>query len=210
VNPHGIAIEPDGDIIVADISAFGGFGGVIRVDPVSGDQTRVSSGGSFVGPLGVALEPDGRILVADYQAFGFTGGLIRVDPVTGEQTTVASGGLFRQPHGVALEADREILVTDPGAFTTGAVIRVDPVTGAQTALSSDGSRLLGPAGIAIVPRRTPSLPTSKDECKNGGWRNYGFKNQGRCLVFVFTAQVCQFLQRHGQTPWFCPPRPPQP
>jgi hypothetical protein len=30
------------------------------------------------------------------------------------------------------------------------------------------------------------FPSSKDQCKNGGWRNYGvFKNQGHCIGFVF-------------------------
>ena len=34
---------------------------------------------------------------------------------------------------------------------------------------------------------TPSLPTSKEQCKNGGWRNFpGFKNQGACVSFVAT------------------------
>ncbi len=30
------------------------------------------------------------------------------------------------------------------------------------------------------------VPSSKDQCKNGGWRNYGttFKNQGQCVAFV--------------------------
>jgi hypothetical protein len=31
------------------------------------------------------------------------------------------------------------------------------------------------------------FPTSKDQCKNGGWRNYpGFRNQGDCVSFVAT------------------------
>jgi len=31
------------------------------------------------------------------------------------------------------------------------------------------------------------LPTSKAQCKNGGWRNYpAFKNQGDCISFVVT------------------------
>jgi hypothetical protein len=31
------------------------------------------------------------------------------------------------------------------------------------------------------------LPTSKDQCKNGGWRSYGvFKSQGDCVSFVST------------------------
>jgi hypothetical protein len=30
----------------------------------------------------------------------------------------------------------------------------------------------------------PPLPTSKDECKDGGWRQFGFRNQGECVAFV--------------------------
>jgi hypothetical protein len=33
----------------------------------------------------------------------------------------------------------------------------------------------------------PLLPTSKDQCKNGGWQSFGvFKNQGDCVSFVAT------------------------
>jgi hypothetical protein len=30
------------------------------------------------------------------------------------------------------------------------------------------------------------LPTSKEQCKSGGWRTFGatFKNQGQCVAFV--------------------------
>jgi hypothetical protein len=31
----------------------------------------------------------------------------------------------------------------------------------------------------------PTVPTSKEQCKNGGWLNYPqFKNQGQCVAFV--------------------------
>jgi hypothetical protein len=32
----------------------------------------------------------------------------------------------------------------------------------------------------------PPLPTSKEQCKRGGWRNFGtrFKNEGQCVAFV--------------------------
>ena len=32
----------------------------------------------------------------------------------------------------------------------------------------------------------PALPTSRDDCKNGGWRSFGatFQNQGQCVAFV--------------------------
>jgi hypothetical protein len=38
----------------------------------------------------------------------------------------------------------------------------------------------------LVVRDAPALPTSKDQCKNGGWRDFGdtFKNQGQCVAFV--------------------------
>jgi hypothetical protein len=34
----------------------------------------------------------------------------------------------------------------------------------------------------------PPRPTSADQCKNGGWQNYGgiFKNQGDCVSYVAT------------------------
>jgi hypothetical protein len=39
----------------------------------------------------------------------------------------------------------------------------------------------------IVVVDAPPLPTSKDQCKNGGWKTYGvFKNQGDCVSFVAT------------------------
>jgi hypothetical protein len=55
------------------------------------------------------------------------------------------------------------------------------------------------AGLAAVPTissivvptaaQAASVPTSKDQCKNGGWRNFPqFKNQGDCVSFVETGK----------------------
>ena len=33
-----------------------------------------------------------------------------------------------------------------------------------------------------------SDPETKDDCKNGGWEDYGFRNQGQCIRFVNTGQ----------------------
>ena len=42
-------------------------------------------------------------------------------------------------------------------------------------------------GDLLVVDTPPPLPTSKYQCKNGGWRNYGvFKNHGDCVSFVAT------------------------
>lgn len=29
-----------------------------------------------------------------------------------------------------------------------------------------------------------TLPTTADQCKNGGWQSFGFRNQGQCVSFV--------------------------
>jgi hypothetical protein len=45
----------------------------------------------------------------------------------------------------------------------------------------------GPAAGGTQQLVVTCLPTTKQECKNGGWRNYGvFKNQGDCVSFVAT------------------------
>jgi hypothetical protein len=66
------------------------------------------------------------------------------------------------------------------------------------------------AGRAVVFDAQP-FPTTKFQCRNGGWARFGFKNQGQCLVFVLEARVCKVLERFGLKPRFCPARlPPHP
>jgi DNA-binding beta-propeller fold protein YncE len=146
---QGSALAP-GAIVVLDGYAFSPpppdlpepAGGVIRVDPATGAQTVVASGGFFLYPTGVALEADGHVLVANS---GISrGSVLRIDPATGAQTVLASGGFVVYPFGVAVEADGNILVADPSAR---AVIRVDPVTGAQSIVSAE--TYFAPTGIAV-------------------------------------------------------------
>jgi sugar lactone lactonase YvrE len=174
-DPSGVAVEADGDILVADENAFGGTGGVIRVDPSSGARTTVSANGApaggpaFSAPFGLALEGDGDILVADFAAGSdHRGAVIRVDPATGARTLVSANGAppgdpeFAVPFGVAVEADGHIVVVNNGLPSggPGGVIRVDPATGERTNVSANGAPF-GPPGtpdfgdpraLAVVPR----------------------------------------------------------
>jgi hypothetical protein len=34
----------------------------------------------------------------------------------------------------------------------------------------------------------PTDPTTRDDCKDGGWERFGFRNQGQCIRFVNTGQ----------------------
>jgi hypothetical protein len=36
----------------------------------------------------------------------------------------------------------------------------------------------------LVVTDAPSLPTSKEQCKNGGYAGFGFRTQGQCVAFV--------------------------
>jgi hypothetical protein len=56
----------------------------------------------------------------------------------------------------------------------------------ECALAPTGPSLFSYAADGITVVDAPPLPTSKDQCKNGGWRNFAdaFKNQGQCVAFV--------------------------
>ena len=102
VDPIGIAVAANGDLYVADESAHLGSGMVLRVDPVTGAQDSVRSGGSFVDPLGIAFEPGAGLVIVDPNAYGGGGGVTRVDPASGAQVPLASGGSFSNPTGIAV------------------------------------------------------------------------------------------------------------
>ena len=40
----------------------------------------------------------------------------------------------------------------------------------------------------LVVGGEPDDPQTKDDCKNGGWEQFGFKNQGQCIRFVNTGK----------------------
>ena len=128
-----------GDIIVADPNAFGGGGGLIRVDPTTGFQDELASGGSFLDPVAIGREVAGTLVVAD-----LSGTIIRVDPGDGSQTVVSAGGNLSAPVGIVVEADGTLLVAD-GGFD--GLIRIDPTDGSQTTFSTGFG--LTPAGLAL-------------------------------------------------------------
>ena len=159
VSPFGIAITDSGTLLVTDPNAFGtpgvgGPGGLVSVNPDTGVQTVISSGGSFSGPRAVAINSQGDVFVADAlgnDGFdGGPGGVFRIDLFTGNQVVVSTGGNFAQPSGIAFDSNGDIILVDADAFGgTGGIIRVDPVTGFQSTISTAGF-FVDPFGIAIA------------------------------------------------------------
>lgn len=163
-SPGGVALDPDGNALVADPSAGDGTGAVIRVDRITGVQTVVSSGGMFSDPISLVVRSTGlerRIVVADTTAFGGNGGLIAVDEQTGQQSAYASGLPLRQPIAVADAGGGSLVVLNSVAapntkgvrlvrvdFKAGLTALADPVPGERIhGLAVDG------AGRILVIRR---------------------------------------------------------
>ncbi len=140
VRPYDLAVEPDGNLVIADLGVPNREdGAVIRVDPLTGRQSLVSSGGEFFDPAGIAVAPDGQIYVVDNKARDNDGAVIRVDPRTGVQTLVTEGDLLDLPFGIAIERSGSLVVANriaagvvpPNCLPLGRVVRVDPTTGSQ-------------------------------------------------------------------------------
>jgi hypothetical protein len=140
----------------------------ITVDPVgvlSADHSQVVLTGTLV--CDVVVVPNAK--------FGVQ--LIQFAP-DGPVLVGLADGLFTAcdglPHAWTLVAN--------GAFTPGQAIAVATINNnGNTGGSTSDITLIDP------PPPPPPLPTSKDQCKKGGWESFGiFKNQGDCVSFVAT------------------------
>ena len=84
----------------------------------------------------------------------------------------------------------KLTVTDngpaaPGLDTYAAAGYFSPPDCSSPEIGALGTQSLLTGDIVVVD--APPLPTSQDQCKNGGWRDFGiFKNQGDCVSFVTT------------------------
>ncbi len=171
-HPYDIAVGTDGSLLVADMGAYATStdhtpdGRIIRVDPVSGQQSVVTQGGHLVDPAGLTLAPDGLIYVVENVGTSGSPGVISVNPATGAQAVVTQGGELCYPFGIATGPGRSLLVTSYGDFSDGAtvvncvhdfgaLIRVDLATKAQSILSRNapewGNLFRNPLGVTVEP-----------------------------------------------------------
>ena len=103
---------------------------------------------------------------------------------------------------LAVDGNRAVIGIEngPGSLTAGEGTLIE-VTDNPDALffrlwfEPPNTCLTDPSGYTPTPVTSgdiritdaPPLPISKEQCKNGGWKNFpGFKNQGDCVSFVAT------------------------
>jgi hypothetical protein len=117
---------------------------------------------------------------------------------TGNQTNPCDGQFHSYPPlggPVAVHAGDVLGVDVPGDLTTSweGVLSVTSGSRSFAHISEPAVghiiTVLGPFTGTIDESATlMTRPTSNDQCKNGGWKNFGttFKNQGDCVSFVAT------------------------
>jgi sugar lactone lactonase YvrE len=146
--PTDVFVERGGTLLVAD---GGGLGGVIRVDPANGAQSRVFD---FAAATGVAADVFGTV----YAARSIGANEVR-RAASGDTTPdlVTSNGFLNVNGHLAFEPDGTFVIVDVGATGSpdGQVIRVDPDlidTGhpeVNQSLLSDAVNLVDPRGVAL-------------------------------------------------------------
>jgi hypothetical protein len=86
-----------------------------------------------------------------------------------------------------------------------------PTTTTTTAPTTTTTAAPTTTTTTVAPTTTTTAPPtpSKDQCKQGGWIRFGFKNQGRCIAFVnshgrsaggtsLTAQLAGYVRPHSE------------
>lgn len=164
VEPVGVAVEANGNILVVDKEAgTNNEGALFRVNAKTGKRSLLSDFGRGQNqggaPVGVAVEATGNILVicitGGTNTNGPTGALFRVNPNTGNRTRFSDFGNSGQgtggedPKGVAVEANGTILVTRNGGSLggRGVLVRVNPSSGVRTVVNNFADPSQGQGGV---------------------------------------------------------------
>jgi hypothetical protein len=73
----------------------------------------------------------------------------------------------------------------PDGFAFGGGVSSPPTTCPDPLPAGHPALLPSVGRDLIVHDAVEPVPSSKEQCKNGGWRNFsGFKNEGQCIAFV--------------------------
>jgi DNA-binding beta-propeller fold protein YncE len=193
-NPIGVAVSPDGESVYVANSArvASSAGTVLQYDVGAGGTLSPKSPATVAAgalPSEVAVSPDGESVYVTNDA--------AVNPSVSQYYVGAGGTLSPKspatvgtgsgPIGIAVSpAGTSVYVTNFGSpFTSGSVSQYDVGAGGTLSPKSPATVAAGAGPAAVVVSPPPRVPTSKEQCKNGGWRNFAqFKNQGQCIALV--------------------------
>jgi DNA-binding beta-propeller fold protein YncE len=195
-NPFAVAVSPDGKSVYV-VNAFyvvnnNCFPSVAQynVGPTGALSPKsppaVAAGNlcvrGFGSPEGVAVSPDGKNVYAANNGgnvwqfdVGTDGALSPKNP----PAVAGSGGSIS----VAVSPDSKSVYAISNIASGGAVAQYDVGAGGALSPKSPATVATGRSayGVAVSPL---GVPTRKGQCKNDGWRQFGFQNHGQCVAFV--------------------------
>ena len=179
-----LALQPGTNTLYGtSISEDDSINSIYTIDPATGVATLIGRTG-VIGAT-IAFGPDGTLYQtsAIFDDVGFVAGYLNtLDPETGAVLTTSDPFTTEHVGGLAVRPTDGIIFASGG--DAGRLWTLSP-SGTQTFL---GLTSVGGVGdLAFTP-----LPTSKADCKNGGWQRfsfpYSFKNQGDCIQLVNTGK----------------------
>ena len=151
------------------------------------EDFAVGSASTKASPLGCCLvdldahsDPGGGSpsgVASMHERAFFNGGPVTCLNVTGNRAVVGGPGYMFEVEDNAAFGTPDRFSEPPGFFVgTPTTCPPDLDVALRNVTSGD-----------LVVHDAPGKPTSKEQCKNGGWRTYGvFKNQGGCVSYVAT------------------------
>ena len=144
--------------------------------------------------------PRGTVTFAtgERQGLALDSGSVTCLAVSGDRASVGVNFAGLSPAFPAAQPHAAVIFVEDNGGAEQDRLAVQNLPAGSSAPSSCPDRV--PAGVILgptFPRRfteesvtvtdaQPRLPTSKDQCKRGGWESFGsaFRNQGQCVAFV--------------------------
>ena len=158
--------------------------GVLHLEKNCDTSTNAAAGADITGLEGQTFTSASFTLASTSQC---QGGSPRFDVVTttglfylGCNNVIPNGTTYTFTPATLAAAGNQV------PFPTGTIQAIDVLIDVQG--TADLSNITV-NGQVQVPAPAPATPKTKDDCKNGGWKNFtnpAFKNQGDCVSFVAT------------------------
>lgn len=164
------AITPDGAFVYVPTGTGTGDTQVIST-ATNTIVATIAGGGSF----DAAITPDGALAYVTT----VNSGIPVID--TASNTLSSTIPPFSFFYGIEIQPGGAFFWAANGAFG-GVAVLTTPANTFVTVVPTGGD----PLDIAFVVK-TPAGPTSKEQCRNGGWANFTnptFLNQGQCIAYV--------------------------
>ncbi|TMK73542.1 MAG: hypothetical protein E6G50_01480 [Actinobacteria bacterium] len=156
--------------------------GVLHLEKNCPTATNAAAGADITGLEGQTFTSASFTLASTSQC---QGGSPRFDVVTttglfflGCNNVIPNGTTYTFTPATLAAAGNQV------AFPTGTVQSIDVLIDVEGTADLTNITVNGQVQVPA-----PTTPTSKDQCKNGGWKTFtnpAFKNQGDCVSFVAT------------------------